>query len=182
MSLNNIINTNAKFLLVGCETAKERDAMSELWHVLIKYCQVKPIDIFELPIRGLFVVALSNDLNSVLEKLNQVISNKTFVFNLCKKFTPVEKIIPSTLENLLMILPSFLDRIPPKITWRIAFQRRHSKLKRQNVIEAIASHPLAPKGKVDLENPDWDIIIEIFGEWLGISVYPSSPVVTIIES
>ena len=179
MELTNIIDTDAKYLLVGCETAKERDAMSELWHVLIKYCLIIPLEIFELPIRGLFLVALSDNLNEVLEKLNTTIQNKSFKFLLCKKITPIEKIIPSILEKLLDVIPPYFTRIPEKATWRILIQRRHTKIKRQEIIELIANHASAPKGKVDLSNPAWDIIIEIFGEWLGISVFPSSPVISI---
>ena len=57
--------------------------------------------------------------------------------------------------------------------------RRHTKLKRTDVINLIASHPLAPKSKVDLSNPDWDIVVEIFGEWFGIGAFKHDPIIVI---
>ncbi|NHJ49740.1 MAG: hypothetical protein FK733_18255 [Asgard group archaeon] len=182
MELQTIIDSDARFILVGCEAVKERDAMSELWHVLIKYCKITPIDVFELPIRGLFVIALQNNLEEALIKIKQVIQDKTYKINYCKKFTPLEKITTSSIENMVAIIPPFLEKIPDNVKWRIVIHRRHTSIKRQEIIAKIANHPLAPKGKVDLENSDWDIIIEVFGEWLGIGVYPTSPIVSVKDS
>jgi tRNA acetyltransferase TAN1 len=181
LELHEIIKSDAKYLLVGCEAVKERDGMSELWHVLIKYCKINPIDVFELPIRGLFLIALKNDLEKTINKIKQVIQDKTFKLKICKKFTPLNKIIASSLDNLITIISPFLSKIPEKEKWRITINRRHTSIKKHEVIKKIASHPLAPKGKVDLENPNWEIIVEIFGEWLGVSVYPAKTILSLKE-
>ena len=58
MKISELIHQQAKFLLVGCDSKKERDGMSELYHVLVKFLKEQPIEIFELSIRGLFLVAI----------------------------------------------------------------------------------------------------------------------------
>lgn len=179
MEIEQIITTDAKYLLVGCEAIKERDGMSELWHVMVKYYQIAPIETFELPIRGLFLFAFSQDLDEILQKLRTAIIDKKFKFKICKKFTPLEKTMKSNLNEMMTILPDYLKKIPSNAKWRIIIHRRHSSIERQEIITSIASHPNAPKGKVDLDNAEWDIIVEIFGEWLGLGVFPSNSVVSI---
>jgi len=174
-------NQKAEFLLVGCEAVKERDAMSELWHVIVKYCQVTPLDAFVLPIRGLFLIAVKNNLQDILTKIKQTADDNLFTFRICRKITPLERVVKSTLDEMMEILPEFLLRVPEDKKWRITVNRRHTLLKKYDIIKAIAEHPFAPKGKVDLENPDWDIIIEVFGEWLGFSVMPTSPIIYLPE-
>lgn len=174
-------NQGAIFLLVSCDAVRERDGLSELWHVLIKYCEAKPLEAFELPIRGLFLIALKGEINSILIKLKQIINDNLFTFRICRKITPLERVVKSTLDEMLIKLPDLLVRIPDNKKWRITVNRRHTMLKKNEIITAIAEHPLSPKGKVDLENPDWDIIIEVFGEWLGYSVMPSSPILYLPE-
>ncbi len=179
MDIEKIIESEAKYLLVGCEAIKERDSMSELWHVLVKYCQITPIEIFELPIKGLFLFAFSNDLNEILDRLKTAIIEKKFKFKYCKKFTPMEKIVKSNIDEMLTILSHYLKKIPQKAKWRIVIHRRHSSLHRKEIIDSIANHTSAPKGKVDLDNADWDIIVEIFGEWLGLGVFQSNSIISI---
>ncbi|MHA1504268.1 MAG: THUMP domain-containing protein [Candidatus Heimdallarchaeota archaeon] len=74
-----------------------------------------------------------------------------------------------------------ITKIPNKAKWKISVNRRHASIKRNDIIELIASHSSAPKGKVDLENPEWEIIIEVFGRWLGYGVFPSNSIVALKE-
>ena len=179
MEIIQIASTDAKYLLVGCEAIKERDGMSELWHVLVKYCQVTPLEIFELPIRGLFLFAFKQDLNEISHKLRAAIIDKKFNFKICKRFIPLEKIMKSNLNEMKEILPDYLKKIPSEAKWRITIHRRHTKIERQEIIATIANHQNAPKGKVDLDNAEWEIIVEIFGEWLGLGVFPSKSIATV---
>jgi hypothetical protein len=151
VEIEQITKTDAKYLLVGCEAIKERDGMSELWHVMVKYCQVTPLEIFELPIRGLFLFAFTQDLNEISHRLRDAIIEKKFNFKICKKFTPLEKIMKSSLNEMEKNLPNFLKKIPSEAKWRITLHRRHTTIERQEIISSIANHPNAPKGKVDLK-------------------------------
>ncbi|MBK5112704.1 MAG: THUMP domain-containing protein [Candidatus Heimdallarchaeota archaeon] len=179
MEISKAIERKAKFILVSCEAVKERDGMSELWHVLVKYCKVTPLEAFSLPVKGLFLIAIEDDLTKTFEKIREVIAEKKFPFIICKKITPMEQLIKSDFNGLTEIIAIHLQKIPSNVKWRITLRRRHTKLKRTDVINLIASHPLAPKGKVDLSNPDWDIVVEIFGEWLGVGAFKHDPIIVI---
>ena len=179
MKISEAIKQDAKFILASCEAVKERDGMSELWHVLVKYCNITPLDAFRLQIKGLFLIAIKADLIETFEKISEVINEKKFQFIICKKLIPLERLIKSDFDELSEILSEHLQKIPNDVKWRISLNRRHTKLKKADVINLIASHPLAPKGQVDLSNPDWDIIVEIFGGWLGFGIFKHDPILAI---
>ena len=179
MRIDEILNQQAKFILVGCDSAKERDGMSELYHVLVKFLKEEPIEIFELPIRGLFLVALKKSPTEVTQQISKIVSEKKFSFISCRKLTPLNDLIKSSLNELNKLIPNEITKIPREAKWRITVNRRHASIKRNEIIELIASHSSAPKGKVDLENPDWEIVVEVFGGWLGFGVYPSKSIIAI---
>lgn len=181
MDITKLTNQQAKFILVGCDSSKERDGMSELYHVLVKFLKEEPLDILELSIRGLFLVALKNNSSNITLQISKIISEKQFNFISCKKLTPLNKIIKSNLVELNEKITDDLTNIPEKAKWKISVNRRHASIKRNEIIELIASHSSAPKGKVDLENPEWEVIIEVFGGWLGYGVFPSNSVLSLQE-
>ena len=100
MKINELLNLEAKFILVGCDSAKERDGMSEFFHVLLNFLDEKPIEILELEIRGLFLVALKSDPAEITQQIVKIISEKKFNFISCKKLTPLNNIIKSSLNEL----------------------------------------------------------------------------------
>jgi len=179
MNLTQAIDQNLNFLIVGCDASKERDAMSEFWHVLVKYCKITPNEVFSLQIRGLFLICFKETIENTITKLRQVLDNSEFPFRICKKITPLDRLLKSNIEQMLEIIPNYLGKIPETASWRIVVNRRHAHLKRADIITAIASHPSAPKGKVDLVNADWSIHVEIIGGWMGVSVIPTSSILLI---
>ncbi|MHA1124851.1 MAG: THUMP domain-containing protein [Candidatus Heimdallarchaeota archaeon] len=181
MGIDELTKQQAKFILVGCDSSKERDGMSEFYHVLVKFLKEEPIEILELSIRGLFLVALKNDPSEITQQIAKIISEKKFNFIACKKLTPLKNIIKSSLKELTTVISDEITAIPEKAKWKISINRRYASIKRNDIIELIASHSSAPKGKVDLENPDWEINIEVFGGWLGYGVYPRNSVISLKE-
>ncbi|NHJ05469.1 MAG: hypothetical protein EAX90_11640 [Candidatus Heimdallarchaeota archaeon] len=177
MIIRDVITQNYHFILVSCDSPKEREGMSELWHVLIEYCHIQPVEVFDLAIRGLFLIAINESSGEIVLKLKEIKEKEIFEFIICKKFTPLERIIESSLDLLVEIIPEYLNKIPEKASWRITLNRRHSKLSRTKIIETIVNLPNAPKGKVDLEKPEWEVIVELFGKWIGVAVYPEKSII-----
>lgn len=182
MKIEEAINEKYSFILVGCNTAKERDGMSELWHVLIKYCNITPIEAFELPIRGLYLIAIVENPIEIVALIGSIVEEKKFDFQICRKIIPIDQMIESSLDLLTERISPYLEKIPKKAQWRITVNRRHTNLKKAAIIEKIAQLPKVPKGRVNLSNPDWEIIIEVFGRWIGFSVCPANSVLKIAET
>lgn len=182
MKIEEAIDEKNSFILVGCNTAKERDGMSELWHVLIKYCNIAPVEAFELPIRGLYLIAISENPQKIVASICSIVEEKKFEFQISRKFVPLDQLIESSLDLLAERISPYLEKIPKKAQWKIMVNRRHTKLKKPEIIEKIVQLPQVPKGKVNLTNPDWEIIVEVFGRWIGFSVYPANSILKITET
>ena len=182
MDFNEIVSSQSgNFLLVGCDSSKEQDAMSEFWHVLIKYCRITPVEVFQLPIRGLFLVVITEEPITTLKKVDETIKTKVFQFKYCRRATAIEQIVKSDPEEIIQALVPKMELIPESDTWRISLNKRHTTIARNELINTIASHPKAPKGKVSLQHPKWYLVVEIIGEWCGVGVYNENPVFTFAE-
>ncbi|MBD3191535.1 MAG: hypothetical protein GF308_12875 [Candidatus Heimdallarchaeota archaeon] len=179
MEISEALEQETAFILIGSLTARERDSLSETWHVLVKYCDIDPIEPFELPIRGLSLLAIPTDPREALSKMAQVVVNSQFQFRYSKTFTPIDHLTKSSLDEIVTALQEPMLKVPEDSTWRIRLQRRHTKLSRSKIISAIANSPNAPKGEVDLGNAQWDILVEVFGEWTGLTVTPRGAILRI---
>jgi len=84
-------------------------------------------------------------------------------------WVPVEKWCPSTIKEMSKIVEQFAKRINPKERWRMRVNKRfYEKFHTQELIEVLTKHVDRPK--VDLENPDKTIRIEIIGEEAALSL------------
>ncbi len=137
MKINELLNQDAKFIIVGCDSAKERDGMSELYHVLVKFLDEEPIEILELAIRGLFLVALKNDPAEITQQIAKIIYEKKFNFISCKKLTPLNSIIKSSLNELGDVITNEVTKIPDNAKWKISVNRRHTSIKRNDIINEV---------------------------------------------
>jgi tRNA acetyltransferase TAN1 len=63
------------------------------------------------------------------------------------------------------------EELLPKIgkdeSFRVTLRKRHTDLDSKDVIIAVAD--VIPR-RVDLDNPDWTVLVEIVGDWTGVSV------------
>ena len=59
---------------------------------------------------------------------------------------------------------------------KISLEKRDSKIMRNEIISNIANLLI---NKVSLEEPDWEIILQILGDKSGISVMPKNSIVSI---
>ena len=93
----------------------------------------------------------------------------------------IDELIDRSFDLLSERIAPYLEKIPKKAQWKITVNRRHTKLKKPEIIEKIVKLHQVPKGKVNLSDPDWEIIIEVFGRWIGFSVYPANSILKILE-
>jgi tRNA acetyltransferase TAN1 len=79
---------------------------------------------------------------------------------------PIEAVVPTELDTIRKAAKQLAGKIG-KDTFRITVEKRHSPVESIEVIRAVAGEI---ESKVDLENPDWVILIQILGGQTGISV------------
>ncbi len=119
---------------------------------------------------GLITCKTSLDPFSVVEKLKEIAEENAYQFRYAIRFTPLERCVKSDIDSIVNAVEELLPKIDENESFRVTVRRRHTDLEHMDVVSAVAS--VVPR-KVDLDNPDKTIFIEIVGELTGISVLDS---------
>ena len=61
-------------------------------------------------------------------------------------------------------------------SYRITIEKRNSQIKSKDIISQVAG---LISNKVSLENPDWEIIIQVLGNLTGISILPKNSILSV---
>ncbi|NIP66631.1 hypothetical protein GWN63_00825 [Candidatus Bathyarchaeota archaeon] len=120
-------------------------------------------------VHGLFQLHVDMDPKEIAKKLDSLCREDPSRFWYTYHWIPVEKWCSSTIEEMSRIVKEFAGRIQPEERWRMRIDKRlYEKYHTQELIEELTKHVDRPK--VDLENPNKTIRIEIIGERAGLSL------------
>ena len=120
-------------------------------------------------VRGLFKILTQINPKEATKKLDTLCRKDPSKFWYTYHWIPVEIWCPSTIKEMSVIVKQFAERILPEERWKISVNKRfYKKYHTQELIERLAEHVDRPK--VDLENPDKTIQIEIMGDEAALSL------------
>lgn len=168
-----IVPFNTKFL-VSTQIRYELDSASEIWHCLyatgydINQIEVHFIRKRDKSIGGLIAITFEGNPIDALKKIRQYLYKHPWILYYTHRIVPIEYV---TLDPTLLINQAVklaLKKIDPNASWRITISRHATKIKRQPLIDSIASK--INIGRVSLEKPDWIINIEIIKNTFLLSV------------
>ena len=116
--------------------------------------------------RGILGLKTSLDNRKVVQEARKKYKESPEMFRAVIKFVPIDNWVDSTLESMKKEVDRF--KITKEDKWRMTVEkRRYEKYHTAEIIEALAKDV---QGKVDLENPNKIIRIEILGPQAGISL------------
>jgi tRNA acetyltransferase TAN1 len=170
-----VFNVN-KGLLVSTYRGREDDCSSELWALLKDLGENNP-DIHRLPLPGLVIAYTESDPIFLVEKIRNYVSEHPWDFRYILKIVPLEIIFESSLDKLEESVKMLINKIEPEKTFRVTVNKRGSPLSMHEMIEIAAKQ--AVNRKVNLENPDYIINIEVIGNIMGVSIITSKHIVSI---
>jgi tRNA(Ser,Leu) C12 N-acetylase TAN1 len=132
--------------------------------------EAQQIKVVPTGVSGLLSVKLGSeiDLNVIMEKLIALEKDDDFFLH-CLKIRPIQRALKADLEQIQKIGLELATNQTGK--FRITITKRHSQIQRGQIISSLAPNINNP---VDLENPDWILLIEILADRAGISVIPQS--------
>ena len=153
-------------LLISTFRRNERNACSEMWYLLGELGD-KSSKVDVTPISGLIVANTFLNPVEVIDKLRENIKEKPWEFRYVLKIVPIQKIVQTSEENIKKAAIRLAKGINDEDKYRITVRKRSTILSSASLIEMIA-----PKlsQKVDLENSDIILLIEIVGEVSGLSL------------
>lgn len=118
-------------------------------------------------IKGIIVAQTALDPFLVIGKLKELVATEPWQVRYVLRVLPAEAVVPTDLDAIREAAKELATRIESDDTFRITVEKRHSPLASMDVINAIAREI---GSKVDLEDPDWVILVEILGVQTGISI------------
>ncbi len=161
LSLNNFN------LLISTSRYNEINAEAEIWFSLLVCGDEYPI-ISKLEFSGL-VIALSNENpKDIIFKLREISERDPNFFQYILKIVPIDFVCYTNVKVIKQLIDnSYRNYIDEKESFKIVLKRRkHEAIVRDSFINNVAS---VIDNRVDLDNPDKILRIEILGNTCGIA-------------
>lgn len=155
-------------LLVTFDYAAYMGARNEVIDVLREVGEENPEFLYS-EVKGLFQLRVEGAPKEVTRKLDALCRRDPSRFWYTYHWVPIEKWCPSTIEDMSEVVKALAERIRPEERWRMSINKRfYREHHTRELIEKLAQH--VDKPKVDLENPEKIIRIEIIGGRAGFSL------------
>jgi tRNA acetyltransferase TAN1 len=129
-------------------------------------------------IRGLVVAKTTLNPCDVVEKFRVILQEHPYKFRYALRIIPIEKVVPTTLEDVKRTALELAADIQENETFRVTVEKRFTNLHSRELIEAAATDI---KNKVDLENPDKILLIEVLGGLTGMALIKPNHVLAVLQ-
>ncbi|HEY9486471.1 MAG TPA: THUMP domain-containing protein [Nitrososphaeraceae archaeon] len=154
-------------LIVSTFRHREEDAQDELLNILEKLGDYES-ESQTTDITGIVLGYTKLDPFQIINTFRELVKNEPWQIHYILRLLPIESVASTELESIKNTAKKLaFKKMQNGDTFRITVETRHTLLGSSEVIAAIAKEI---HNKVDLENPDWVVLVEIVGGWTGISV------------
>ncbi|PUA31894.1 MAG: hypothetical protein B9J98_05215 [Candidatus Terraquivivens tikiterensis] len=153
-------------LIVTTLRGMEPLSASELADILNRMGDPSP-RIEQTRISGLLTAKTSLNPVEVVERLKELVEKEPWLLRNIQRVIPVEEVVETNVEKIAEVAHRLSQSIPADHTFRVTVEKRHTQLSSKEIIEAVATKV---NRKVNLEKPDWIILVEVLGGLTGISV------------
>jgi len=125
---------------------------------------------------GLVTAFTNIEPKKVIYKIKKILEKNPKFFQFILKIVPIDFICETDTKTIKNIIQeNYKEFINERDTFKITLKRRkHEKIERSNFIEEIAKNI---DNKVNLENPDKVIRIEILGSISGVSILKKNEII-----
>jgi tRNA acetyltransferase TAN1 len=165
-------------LLATTWRGNERQMCSELQYLLKEELGDPAPVVGKTGIRGLVGAKTSLNPCVVIEKLRAILQERPYEFRYALRIIPVERIVPTDLEEVKRAATELAANIGENETFRVTVEKRFTSLHTRDFIEAAAADI---KRKANMENPDKILLIEVVGGLTGMSLLKPSDVLAVVK-
>jgi len=127
-------------------------------------------------VRGLIIAKTSLNPCEAIGKLKAVLHERPYQFRYALRIIPVEKVVRTDLEEIKLAAALLAAGIGENETFRVSVEKRFTQLHARDFIEAVAT---GIQRKVNLENPDKILLVEVLGAMTGLSLIEESDVLAV---
>jgi tRNA acetyltransferase TAN1 len=129
-------------------------------------------------VRGLIAAKTSLNPCDAIKKFRAILQERPYEFRYALRIIPVEKVVPTDLEEIKREATALAAKMAENETFRVTVEKRFTSLHARDFIEAAASDI---QQKVNLDNPDKVLLIEVVGAWTGLSLIEPNDVLAVMK-
>lgn len=156
----------------------ENTAGSEIYMLLTEFGDNKA-KVNSTGVPGVLQVDTALSHQEVIDVIKKIVEFEPWRIRYMLRLLPVEKIVDMDMNNIVETVKTMAERIGANESFRVTVDKRHSPTSKDDLIKNIAN---VMDRKVDLDNPDWIILVELVNDWTGISVIRPSQILNIVKA
>ena len=92
------------------------------------------------------------------------------------KLVPIQEVVEGSLDAIVGAAVALAEGIGTGEKFRVTVEKRHTDLSSKMIIDTIAKHI---ERKVDLDNPDKIVLVEVIGQLAGLALISSDDILSI---
>jgi tRNA acetyltransferase TAN1 len=162
-------------LLASTMRGNERQMCHELTF-LLKEAGDAEAKADKIGIRGLVVAKTALNPVEAIEKFRVMLQEKPYEFRYAFRIIPIQKVIQTNIEEVKHAAAELFAGMSENETFRVTVEKRFTSIHSRDLIEAVATNI---KNKVDLDNPDRVLLIEVLGGFTGMSLIKPSDLIAV---
>ena len=116
------------------------------------------------------------DPTALLAFITDYVRSEPFRVRYILRIVPIGRVVDTKLDDIVKAVKDLSDAIGPGETFRITIEARDSPYSDRELIDSLAD---AIDRQVNLDSPDKIVLLEIFGEYAGVSVISPNEIVSI---
>lgn len=113
---------------------------------------------------------------ALLSFITEFVRSEPFKVRFIMRIIPVDRVVDTKVDDIVNAVKELAPAIGPGETFRITIEARESPYSDKELIDALAD---AVDRKVSLDSPDKVVLLEIFGEYSGVSVISPHEIVSV---
>jgi len=164
-------------LLITTSRGNEDEACSEIWYLLGEIGDTAAT-VDKTGVAGLIAAKTAFNPFEVVEKLRNILKERPYEFRYTFRVIPIEKVVRTNLGEIQRVVTELASKIKENETFRVTVEKRFTEISTTELIEAAASNV---ERKVNLNNPDKIIQVEVVGGLTGISVLKPTDILAVIK-
>ena len=118
-------------------------------------------------VSGLIFGFTSLDVANVPEMLRKLVNSDPWKIHLIQRFIPIQEITGTSVKEIVDSAKKLKGLVDDNETFKVQVEKRHSNIDAMKIIKEVAA---IFDQKVDLENPDKIVLVEVVGGISGVSI------------
>jgi len=164
-------------LLATTARGNEEDACSEMWYLLGEIGD-SAAKVDKTGITGIIAAKSAFNPFEVIEKLRTILKERPYEFRYTLRIIPIQKVVRTDLGEIERTATELGAKIGENETFRVTVEKRFTETPLKDMIEAASVNI---ERRVDLNNPDKIVLVEVLGGLTGISVVKPLEILSVMK-